>query len=384
MIRGCDGKIPYSRDAERGAEEMEKKLGEAFNAYRCGECADWHIGHTKFQKEKSNDMATTQHAINEDLPDFEREGESASLGDISSTLAIAKGEIDQQIATAKNYPRSVKKFIDTATELATLDEQTAEECIYALPRDGKTIEGPSARFAEILTYAWGNCRAGARTVGEDSQFVRAQGLYYDLEKNVGIQFEVARRITDKNGRRYKPDMIGTTANAAGSIALRNAVLKGIPKAFWKKAYERARAVVAGDFKTLANRRAEALKQFSVFGVTPEMIYELLEIKGVEEITLEHMVTLKGIITAIREGATTPEQVFAPPVPAHAAHSETMAASTHNKAQSLDEKYGKKPGLEGNSGHPPQPRTSAVPPMVESSGAKTSTSGAEETLLTSED
>jgi hypothetical protein len=253
----------------------------------------------------------TQQPHSNGIPDFEQEGQVINAADVTSTLAIAKGEIDQQIATAKRYPRSIKQFIDTSTELVTLDEQTAGECIYALPRDGKTIEGPSARFAEILAYAWGNCRAGARTVGEDSQFVRAQGVYYDLEKNVGIQFEVSRRIVDKNNRRYKPDMIGTTANAAGSIALRNAVLKGIPKAFWQKPYERARAVVAGDFKTLANRRAEALKQFSVFGVTPDMIFSLLEIKGVEDVTLDHMVTLKGILTAIREGDTTPEQVFAP-------------------------------------------------------------------------
>lgn len=238
-------------------------------------------------------------------------GEVLSGVDAASALAIASGEINQQIATAKKFPRSIKQFIDTATELACLDEETAEECIYALPRDGKTIEGPSARFAEILAYAWGNCRAGARTVGEDHDFVKSQGTFYDLEKNVGIQFEVSRRIVDKRGNRFKPDMIGTTANAAGSIALRNAVLKGIPKAFWKKAYQRARSVVAGDFKTLANRRAEAIKQFSVFGVTPEMIFALLQIKGVEDVTLDHFVVLKGVLTAIKEGETTVEQVFSP-------------------------------------------------------------------------
>jgi len=254
------------------------------------------------------------------------EGEVLTGVDAATSLAVAKGEIDQQIATAKRYPRSIKQFIDTATELATLDEETAEECIYALPRDGRTIEGPSARFAEILAYAWGNCRAGARTIGEDANFVKAQGTFYDLEKNVGIQFEVSRRITDKRGNRYKPDMIGTTANAAGSIALRNAVLKGIPKAFWKKAYQRSRGVVAGDFKTLANRRAEAFKQFVVYGVTQEMIFGLLQIKGVDDVTLEHMVVLKGVLTAIKEGDTTPEQVFA--------HSATQDGHLADKASSV--------------------------------------------------
>ena len=270
------------------------------------------------------------------------EGEILTGVDAATSLAVAKGEIDQQITTAKKFPRSIKQFIDTATELATLDEETAEECIYALPRDGRTIEGPSARFAEILAYAWGNCRAGARTIGEDHDFVKSQGTFYDLEKNVGIQFEVSRRITDKRGNRYKPDMIGTTANAAGSIALRNAVLKGIPKAFWKKAYQRARGVVAGDFKTLANRRAEAFKQFAVFGVTPDKIFALLQIRGVEDVTLDHMVTLKGILTAIKEGDTTPEQVFSP----SSTQDGHLAGKATTVANGIKERYAQKPNSEG--------------------------------------
>jgi hypothetical protein len=275
-------------------------------------------------------------------PDEPQEGEVVSGVDAAQALAVSGVELNQQIATAKRYPRSIKQFIDTATELATLDEETAEECIYALPRDGKTIEGPSARFAEILAYAWGNCRAGARTIGEDHDFVKSQGTFLDLEKNVGIQFEVSRRIVDKRGNRYKPDMIGTTANAAGSIALRNAVLKGIPKAFWKKAYQRARGVVAGDFKTLANRRAEAFKQFAVFGVTPEMLFGLLQIKGVEDVTLEHMVVLKGVLTAIKEGDTTVEQVFS----AGTTQDGHLADKAVSVANGIKERYAKKPTSEG--------------------------------------
>ncbi|MFN8826683.1 MAG: hypothetical protein ACK501_17070, partial [Planctomycetota bacterium] len=46
-----------------------------------------------------------------------------------------------------------------------------------------------------------------------------------------------RRITGKNGRRYSSDMIGVTGNAACSIALRNAVFRGIPRAFWIDIYD---------------------------------------------------------------------------------------------------------------------------------------------------
>ena len=104
--------------------------------------------------------------------------------------------------------------------MVTLNESIAQQCIYALPRDGKTIEGASARFGEIVASAWGNCRAGARTVNEGTEFITAQGVFQDLERNVAITYECSPRIVDKNGRKLLlgPDMIGVTANAACSIA----------------------------------------------------------------------------------------------------------------------------------------------------------------------
>jgi hypothetical protein len=222
---------------------------------------------------------------------------------------LNRSEIEQQIATARRFPRSVKRFRDEALQMVTLSESVAEQCIYALPRDGKTIEGPSARFAEVIASAWGNCRAGARVVDDSGEFVTAQGVFHDLERNVAITYEVQRRITGKNGRRYSADMIGVTANAACSIALRNAILKGVPKAFWEEMYGAARQVIMGDIKTLVNRRSAAVAAFQKFGVTPEQIVTKLGVGGIEDITLEHLVTLKGLLTAIRDGDTTPEDSF---------------------------------------------------------------------------
>ena len=236
--------------------------------------------------------------------------EMQSMSVETGTVAlITKAEIDQQIATAQRFPRSIKRFVDEATAMVTLNESIARQCVYALPRDGKTIEGASARFGEIVASAWRNCRAGARVVSEGSDFITAQGVFHDLERNVAITYEVQRRITDKNGRKFKPDMIGVTANAACSIALRNSILKGIPKAFWEPLYMKARAVVAGDITTLANKRAEAIKAFAIFGVTEPMILSKLGRAGTADITVDDLVTLFGMLTAIRDGDTTPEQVF---------------------------------------------------------------------------
>lgn len=273
---------------------------------------------------------------------------------------LNKSEIDQQIATAHRFPRSLKQFRDEAMQMVTLDESIANECIYALPRDGKTIEGPSARFAEIIASAWGNSRAGARVISDQGEFVTAQGVFHDLERNVAITYEVQRRITGKSGRRFSADMIGVTANAACSIALRNAILKGVPKAFWSSMYDAARQVIMGDIKTLANRRAAAIANFQRYGISPEQICAQLGVSGQEDITLDHLVILRGLLTALREGDTTPEEAFAHSKPAvempkakSAARAEASAPAAaapaeHARPEVAQNETPSEPGIHGLS------------------------------------
>lgn len=229
---------------------------------------------------------------------------------ISTVEQLTRGEIDIQVATAKRFPRSLKMFKQRALEMATLDQETAESCIYALPRDGKTIEGPSARLAEILASAYGHMRIEGRPTDDDGRFVTSRGTSWDIQNNVLVAFEVKRRVTSKAGRRFSDDMVTVTTNACTSIALRNAVLKNIPKAFWGPIYEAAKKVAVGDATTLVNRRVVMLEYFLKMGVTNDRVFALLQITGVEDITLDHLATLKGLATAIKDGDTSVDEAFA--------------------------------------------------------------------------
>lgn len=243
---------------------------------------------------------------------IEQETEIQSV-DHGTLINLNRAEIDQQISTAKRYPRSLQAFRNQSLQMVTMTEAIAKECVYALSRrsnDGnKVIEGPSARFGEIIAHAWGNCRTGARVVSDEGDFVTAQGVFHDLERNVAITYEVKRRIIDKNGRRYSADMVGVTANAACSIAMRNAILKGVPKAFWSELYAAARKTIAGDLKTLNNRRGDAIKEFAIFGVSEAQILAALGKTGVPDITIDDLVTLHGMLTALKDGDSTPEDMF---------------------------------------------------------------------------
>jgi hypothetical protein len=149
---------------------------------------------------------------------------------------------------------------DRIFSLATLDRESAEESMYALPRGGKPITGPSIRFAEVVKQAYGNCRAAARVVHVDREekFVEAEGIFHDLETNVATTARVRRRIVDSKGRLYSDDMIIVTGNAACSIALRNAIMGGVPKPLWRRAYEAVQGTIKGDITTLSENRTKAL------------------------------------------------------------------------------------------------------------------------------
>lgn len=223
--------------------------------------------------------------------------------------AVDRAQIDVQVATAKQHPRSVDKSLKQAETLATLDEETAASMFYMLPRGGKKIEGPSARLAEVMAYSWGNLRADADIVAEDRTHVTAMGTCFDLEKNVAVRVRVKRRITDRHGNRYNEDMIGVTSNAAISIALRNAVFKVIPAALVQRVYKKARRASIGEAGTIEQKRQNALAWFSKLGVTEEQIFRLLEVGGMADIGEDALITLRGLRTALQEGETTVEQAF---------------------------------------------------------------------------
>lgn len=222
--------------------------------------------------------------------------------DSSSALqALNSSEIDTQIATAHRFPRSIKDFKNKALEYATIDEDTAASMFYKLPRGGKKIEGPSVRLAEVVAATWGNIRAEAQVVGMDDKYVTAMGSCIDLETNYAVRHQVRRRITDKTGRRFNDDMIAVTANAACSVAYREAVFKVVPRAMVKSVYEAAKATAIGTEKTLSERRQRALAWFNKAGADDKQVFSFLGIKSLEEVTLDHLETLTGIKTSVSDG-----------------------------------------------------------------------------------
>ena len=277
-------------------------------------------------------------------------------------VALARAEVDQQVTTARAYPRSVTKALNNITQLATLDEETAAECMYALPRAGKNITGPSIRLAEIIASQWGNARCGTRIVYVDrvEKFIEAEGVFHDLETNMATTARVRRRISDRNGALFNDDMVIVTGNAASSIAKRNAITGGVPRVVWRGAYAAVQRVVRGEQKTLVERRDGVMSTFQKIGVSPPQIFAALDVAGVGDIGLDHLVTLTAMRSALVNGESTIDEMF-PAAPAKAAAPE--AAPRKDLKARMEE-------LAGSPRRPGRPRKTAEPAIEKTWPAST--------------
>ena len=225
-----------------------------------------------------------------------------------------KAFIDVQIATAKTYPRNLKRAVDNSIAIVTMDQETASTCTYSLPRGGKPITGPTVHLAKILAQQWGNLRCEAKVVEIGQKQITSQAVAFDLENNLAIKVEVKRSIMSKNGR-FNDDMITVTGNAANAIALRNAILAVIPRAVVDKVYNEAKRTITGDLSDQTKLLAKRKKVFDGFketyALTEQEILSAIGKAAVEHVTQDDLVVLIGIGQAIKDGETTVNDAFRP-------------------------------------------------------------------------
>lgn len=271
--------------------------------------------------------------------------EQVTNTEVLSTLVYT--EIDIAISTAKKYPRDLPTVMTRIESLVFMSEEITESCAYALPRkqlnektnqwETKILQGPSVRLAEIVASCYGNIRAGARVIGNDGRKITSQGFCHDLETNNFAAFEVQRKITNKHGRTYSEDMQIVTGNAASKIAYRNTVFTVVPAALITHIYEKILVKIKGKEIDLPKRRENALKWFSLKGVTDVQLFDALGIKNVEQIDLEKIQILAGMKASINNGEFTVEDLFPPVDDKQKSKSDAATGETLNLFQEQDKK-----------------------------------------------
>ena len=229
--------------------------------------------------------------------------------------AVERANVDSQVATAKRYPRDIRRSIDNSVVMATMNQETAQSCNYALPRGGKPITGPSVHLSKIIVSNWGNMRTEEKVVQITDKQVISRGTCWDLETNVASAFEVRRSIIGKNGQRFSEDMITVTGNAANSIAYRNAVFAVIPKAITDRVYYAAQRFITGDLSDsdkLLKVRTGIINNFkNSYGITEEEVVKMCGKQTVNQIGADEISMLMGTIQALKDGDTTVDELMKP-------------------------------------------------------------------------
>lgn len=245
-------------------------------------------------------------------PEDEREG--VKVVPPSALHAITLADRENQAAVAVQHPRDMEKVLERAIAEIEDDPEVAGDCRYRLVRGKgearKEITGLSVRAAEILAWAFGNVVAGYQPIEEADDYVVAQGVFRDLENNNTISVSIRRGIKGRYGR-YTADMIGVTMNAAGAIAFRNAVLKGIPHRIKREFERRAIEIAKGDPAHLDETRAKLLRFFhDKHRIGEAEVCTLAGVESVDKIGTNQLVILRGIATALKDGDTTVEAMLA--------------------------------------------------------------------------
>jgi hypothetical protein len=235
---------------------------------------------------------------------------------VSILEAVNRAEIDIQIATAHQYPRQLEAALNRMIAAVCHSVDTAAECKYVMPggRNGKSIEGPSIRLAEIVAMNYGNLRIQTRPPVIKHSSVHVEWAAHDLESNYATTGCESASIMyspkgGKKGKRFSQDMINMTCRAVTAKARRNGVFAVVPGVLVKQLLVHAQTTITGSGKPLAAKREIAMSYFKKDGVSDERILRALGRDSVDELTEDDILTLHGIATAVKDGSTSLAEAF---------------------------------------------------------------------------
>lgn len=247
------------------------------------------------------------------MEEFNNEEITIIEGGVEILEAQERAAIDIQVATAKRYPRNLRRVLDNSIVIATMNKATAETCRYAKPVGSKTINGPSVHLARIICQQYGNIRVQQRIKAIEHKSIIAEAVAFDMETNYAVSVEARRSIIGRDGKRYSDSVIETNAMAILAIAERNAILKVVPKSIIDHVYSEAFKCAYGDLSDnakLLKERERIFKDFkNTYGIEEEDVIKIIGLNTKEAINAENIADLVGIIQSLKDKEITKEELL---------------------------------------------------------------------------
>ena len=334
---------------------------------------------------------------------------AATGGDaVATSHAREQHELQAMFTVAQSIGRNERAAWDrvmTSCERPTF----ADGALYAFPRGGQQISGPSVKMAREIMRAWTSIVVDSPRMVEvtaDEVHIRAVAIDLVSCNRTAMEDRFARRIQRKGKGWVMPDErdLRELINRRAAILERNCVLKLIPADVVEAATARVQAtmvqVAAGD---LDSKRAEVVKgilgAFGALGATREMLEAHIG-RALDTITSTQLSELRSIYRSIQDGNTSLADHF-PQAAAKSAAAQDLSEKLKAKAAAAAastppaESMAQNPDMTGDLEYPVEPappdQSQPEPPlrdqceaMIQRSLAGAAREEALDTLATLED
>jgi hypothetical protein len=184
--------------------------------------------------------------------------------------------------------------------------------MYAYPRGGTLVTGPSIRLAEVLAQSWGNLDCGVREISQSNGVSIAEAYAIDLQTNT----RVTKVFYVKHERHKKKEITKLTdprdiyelvANQ-GARRLRACILGILPGDVVEAAVEQCKKTLQSSDVPIAEQIRKMVMAFDELGVKVEHLEKRLGHK-LEATIGQEIVTLKGIYKSLKDGMANREDFF---------------------------------------------------------------------------
>ncbi len=246
--------------------------------------------------------------------EFEIQQTNSNQGVMSSTeQSRAVAEVQSAMVIAKRFPRDQNAAFGRIMK-SCQRKVLAEQAMYAYPRGGQTVTGPSIRLAEAIAQNWGNIDFGVIELEQRNGESTMMTYAIDLETNVKQSrvFIVKHERTTKKGGTQQledaRDIYELTANN-GARRLRACILGVIPGDVVEAAIEQCEKTLKGaSQEPLVDRARKMVVVFSDLGISQEMIEKRLAHK-IDAIIEQELLSLRKIYQSIKDGFAKREDFF---------------------------------------------------------------------------
>lgn len=213
-------------------------------------------------------------------------------------------EVQAAVMMAKKYPRD--RFTAVNRILEDCARKTlAASAVYAYPRGGNTVSGPSIRLAEAVARHWGNLDCGIRELSRDDDKSTCEAFAWDLETNTRFTriFEVPHVRYTKQGTYKLTDPRDIYENVAnnGARRLRACILEAIPGDVTEKAVEQCKkTITTKSGEPRIDRIQGIIVSLSKMGITKEHVEKRIK-HGIDTMNEEEIFDLITIFNSIHDG-----------------------------------------------------------------------------------